>query len=57
MRRVIRKEVEDPIAELIVGGNNPAEINIDAKDEALHVTGQKVTVAGLSLDSAASKTV
>lgn len=57
LRRVIRKEVEDPIAELIVGGNNPAEINVDAEGETLHVTGQKVTVAGLSLDSAASKTV
>jgi ATP-dependent Clp protease ATP-binding subunit ClpA len=57
LRRVIRKEAEDPIAELIVGGNTPAEINIDAEGETLHVTGQKVTLAGLSLDSAASKTV
>ncbi|MDD2993996.1 MAG: ATP-dependent Clp protease ATP-binding subunit, partial [Pygmaiobacter sp.] len=57
LRRVIRKEAEDPIAELIVGGNTPAEINIDAEGETLHVTGQKVTLAGLSLDSAPSKTV
>ena len=57
LRRVIRKEVEDPIAERIVSGDAPREICIDAENGALHVTGEQIAVAGMPLDSAAPKTV
>ncbi len=57
LRRVIRKEVEDPIAERIVSGDAPREIRIDAENGALHVTGEQIAVAGMPLDSAAPKTV
>ncbi len=35
LRRVIRKEVEDPMAEMIVGGSAPAAIRLDAETDRL----------------------
>ena len=40
LRRVIRKEVEDPIAELIVSGGTQSEICLDAADGKLLVNGK-----------------
>ena len=43
LRRVIRKEVEDPIAELIVSGGTQSEICLDAADGKLLVNGKSQT--------------
>ena len=40
LRRVIRKEVEDPIAERIVNGSAQGDISLDAQDGRLLVNGQ-----------------